>query len=91
MCYPLPMNTGSVLQLDPAACHDPRPTSELCLLAVVVQMALRDLQSCQHQDEAQAFIESQELELYCEHLEWNAEAIRCAAAEGVAPQYKRWA
>ena len=85
------MNTASVPKLDPAAFSDPRPTPELCLLAAVVQMALRDLQKRQHQEEAQAFIESQELELFCEWLDWDVEAIRCAAARGVATQYVRWA
>ena len=32
------------------------------------------------------FIESQELELFCEWLDWDAEAIREAAAEGVEPR-----
>ncbi len=85
------MNTAAIPQLDPLAYPDPRPTPELCLLAAVVQMALRDLQKRQHRKEAREFVESQELELFCEHLEWNAEEIREAAAEGVAPQYKRWA
>ena len=85
------MNTVTIPQLDPEACHDPRPTPELCLLAAVVQMALRDLQKRQHQAEAQAFIQSQDLELFCDWLEWDAEEIRCAAAEGTAPRYKRWA
>ena len=45
----------------------------------------------QHQAEAEAFIESLELELFCDWLEWDAGAIRCAAAEGMAPRYKQWA
>jgi len=85
------MDTASIPQLDPEAFPDPRPTPELCLLAAVVQMALRDLQKCRHQEEAREFIESQGLELFCDWLEWDAEAIRCAAAEGMAPRYKQWA
>ncbi len=73
-------------QLDPQACPDPRPAPELCLLAAAVQLALRDLQKPQYRNEAQAFIESEQLQLFCEWLEWDAEAIREAAAEGVAPR-----
>ncbi len=54
-------------------------------------MALRDLQKRQHRAEAQAFIDFQELDLFCEWLEWDVEAIRQAAARGVATQYVRWA
>ncbi len=85
------MDTASIPQLDPEAYPDPRPTPELCLLAAIVQMALRDLQRHQHQAKAMEFIESQDLELFCDWLEWNAEAIRYAAAEGTAPRYKQWA
>jgi len=50
------MDPTNVPQLDPEACYDLRPTSELCLLAAVVQLALRDLQKGRHQAEALAFI-----------------------------------
>ncbi len=76
-------------QLDPVACPVPRPAPELCLLAAIVQLALRDMQKPQHQAEAQEFIESEGLDLFCEWLDWDAEAIRSAAAEGVAPRCKR--
>ncbi len=78
-------------QLDPEACTDPRPAPEVCLLAAIVQLALRDMQHPQHQGEAEAFIESEDLELFCDWLGWDAAAIRSAAAEGVAPRCKRWA
>ena len=57
----------------------------------LVQLALRDMQKPQHQDEAQAFIESEDLELFCEWLEWDTEAIRKAAVEGIAPRWTWYA
>ncbi len=82
---------ATVPQLDPVACHDPRPAPELCLLAAIVQLALRDMQHPQHQAEAEAFIESQNVELFCDWLEWDAVAIRSVAAEGVAPRWMWYA
>ena len=70
------MSTVAIPQLDPDAYPDPRPSPEICLLAAIVQMALRDLQSRQHQEEARAFVDGQELELYCEWIGWDAAAIR---------------
>ena len=49
------------------------------------------MQNPQDQAEAEAFIESEDLELFCEWLEWDAEAIRSAAAEGVAPRWTWYA
>ena len=80
------MDTITIPQLDPLSCPDPRPAPELCLLAAVVQLALRDLQNPQYQAEAQDFIESEDLNLFCEWLDWNAEEIRSVAAEGMAPR-----
>ena len=57
----------------------------LCLLAAVVQMALQDLQKRQHLAEAHAFVESEELELFCDRLGWVAEAIRHAVAKWCDP------
>ena len=61
-----------------------------CLLAAVVKVALRDLQRPEYQEDAKEFMESEELELFCDWLEWDAEAIRCAASEGIAPRCQRW-
>lgn len=73
------MNTITVPQLAPEACHDPQPTPELCLLAAVVQMALRDLQQSKHRDSAQAFIQSKDFAIFCEWLGWDVEQIRSTA------------
>jgi hypothetical protein len=43
----------------------------VCLLAAVVQMALRGLLKRLQQAEARAFIESEDQKLFCEGLKWN--------------------
>lgn len=80
------MDATAILQLDPAAYHNPSLAPELCLLAAVVQLALRDLQKHQHRAEAREFIESVDLDLFCDWLDWDVEAVRQAATEGVAAQ-----
>ena len=57
---------------------------ELCLLTAVIQMALRYLQKPRRQAEAQVFIVSGELEVFCDWPGWDADVIRQAAAGGVA-------
>lgn len=81
----VPMN--SITTIEAYTAHHPTP--ELCLLAAVIQMALRDLQQSKHRDSTQAFIESTDFAVFCEWLEWDADVTRSGAAEGVAVQ-KRW-
>lgn len=76
----------TIPQFDSDIYPDPYLTPELCLLAAVVQMALRDLQKRWHQAEAQAVIEAEELELFCEWLDWDVDVIRQAVAEGWRPR-----
>jgi hypothetical protein len=62
------MNTVTIPKLASDAFPDPRPAPELCLLAAVMQMKLRDLGKRHYQAEARAFIESQDFEVFCEWL-----------------------
>ncbi len=78
------MDAVTIPQLDPETWHDPPPAPELCLLAGVVSLALRDLKGGlkstrkrqEHQVDALEFIESPELELFCEWLDWDVEKVR---------------
>lgn len=60
---------------------DPQPIPELCPLAAVVQLALRDLQKRRHQAEARAFIESEDCAAFCDILGWDVVVLRERVAE----------
>jgi hypothetical protein len=68
------LETADIFQLDSMTSANPTP--EQCLLAAVIEQALCDVKIPAYQDEASAFIASDNFEVFCEMLGWNVERVR---------------
>ncbi len=69
------MSTVTIPQLDPEAFPDPRQRPEHDLLIALLELAFHDLKQSEHRAEAWELIESQDFEMFCEWLGWDA-AVR---------------
>jgi hypothetical protein len=78
------MDISTTIQIDPELLSDDQHMPELVLIAAVIEQAVKDLDRKTYRRQAQAFFASDQLEVFCEWLGWDAEKIRCATAEGMA-------
>ncbi len=65
-------------QLDPSIYSAPWSTPELDLIVAILKLTLHDLKIDQYKAEAAAFVASQDFEIYCDWLNWDAAVVRAA-------------